>query len=58
MQRYKPYIFIAAIGFSFLFPRDSLLHNLEQVTLVTYVMRGVMRDYEEFSESVGRGRRR
>jgi hypothetical protein len=57
-QRVKPYIFSAVVILSFLFPRDSLLHTLEQVTLVTYVMRGIMKDYDEFSSTMDGGKRR
>jgi len=50
---FTPLLFIAAILFSCLFPKpESLLNALEHATLVTYVLRGLKKDYEDFASTM------
>jgi hypothetical protein len=54
IRRLKPLLFIAAVSFCCVFPRpDCLVHLLERATLVTYVMRGLRKDYDDFVKTMG-----
>jgi hypothetical protein len=59
MRRFTPWLFFAAVGFSYLLPNpESLVHVLERVGLITLVIRGLMGHYEDFSDTLNRGKRR
>jgi len=54
IRRINPLLFIAALSFSCFVPKpESLLNVLERATLVTYVLRGLKKDYDEFAKTMG-----
>jgi hypothetical protein len=54
VRRLNPLLFIAAVSFCCIFPKpESLLNLCERATLVTYVLRSLKKDYDDFSKTMG-----